>query len=307
MREAQSRKIRQDSIDRSVDFRWSCGSCSAAHPQAAQLSGLATISTFTSLSSTHFGAMRAPARCILHANKPMPKGTTISARRTARPGLVRVLPVAGAALQESIAVNNSPPVQNPLDALHQTIDACRKCENSIPNLCKPIRMLRGTPGDVMIVGQGPGKQECAAGYAFAGQSGKRLDQWLRKCRRRGSARDGIYLTSVVKCVKRSDQELRIMVRNCRPFLEKQIALIRPKLIITLGRLAFETLNFSYMSYTDALCIPLETKEHVLLPRFGYHLTLLPWPHPSGLNRWLNEKRNRQALEKSFQTVATFLR
>jgi uracil-DNA glycosylase family 4 len=196
--------------------------------------------------------------------------------------------------------------QSALDELHETVDACRKCEASIPNLCKPVRMFRGTPGKVIIVGQGPGRKERAIGYAFAGQSGKRLDEWLRKCRTHGLARDGIYLTSVVKCVKKSARELEIMAKNCRPFLEAQISLIRPKLIITLGQLAFETLNFSEMTFSNALCTPLESRQHVLLPPFGYHLTLLPWPHPSGLNRWLNEKENRQKLERSFRTVATFL-
>src|SRR3954469_9270919 len=72
------------------------------------------------------------------------------------------------------------------------------------------------------------KKERSTGYAFAGQSGKRLDEWLWQCRRRGAARDGIYLTSVVKCVKRSEKELEIMARNCRPYLDQQISLIRPR-------------------------------------------------------------------------------
>jgi len=97
-----------------------------------------------------------------------------------------------------------------------------------------------------------------------------------------------------------------MVGNCRPFLAQQISLIRPKLIITLGQLAFEALNFTQISFTDALCITLETRQHMLLPPFGHHWTLMPWPHPSGRNRWLNKPENRQKLERSFQTVATFL-
>ena len=107
-------------------------------------------------------------------------------------------------------------LRTPLEELHETIDNCRKCESCIPDLCKPVRMFRGFPGSVMIVGQGPGKKERSTGYAFAGQSGKRLDEWLWQCRRRGAARDGIYLTSVMKCVKRSEKELEIMARNCRP-------------------------------------------------------------------------------------------
>jgi len=97
-----------------------------------------------------------------------------------------------------------------------------------------------------------------------------------------------------------------MTPNCRPFLQKQITLIRPKLIITLGQLAFDELNFTDLMFSDALCLPLASREHVLLSPFGYHFTLLPWPHPSGLNRWLNKPQNRQRLEKSFATVGIFL-
>jgi uracil-DNA glycosylase family 4 len=211
------------------------------------------------------------------------------------------------AVREQSADSLKPTVPSTeLDDLHETIDQCRKCESSISGLCKPIRMFRGLPAAVMIVGQGPGKKERSLGFAFAGQSGRRLDEWLWQCRRRGGARDGIYLTSVVKCVKRSEKELEVMVQNCRPYLDQQISLIRPRLIITLGRLAFESLNFSTVSFSDALCIPLQSREHVLFSPFEYHFALLPWPHPSGLNRWLNKPKNREALRRSFQTVATFL-
>ena len=236
----------------------------------------------------------------------MSKSTT-TPLRVVRKVWARVpsIPIEDIAEAPSRANENSVPL-NPLEQLHNTIDACRKCETSIPNLCKPIRMFRGAPGSVMVVGQGPGKKERALGYAFAGRSGKRLDEWLRKCRKRGAARDGIYFTSVVKCVKRSDDELEIMTRNCRPYLIQQISLIRPRLIIALGRLAFETLNFTSLQFAEALCVPLRTREHLLFSPFDYDFTLLAWPHPSGLNRWLNKEKNRTALEKSFEIVATFI-
>lgn len=207
---------------------------------------------------------------------------------------------------EQIGSEDSGVSSNSLEELHSTIDECRKCESGISNLCKPVRMLRGTPGSVMIVGQGPGRKERAIGFAFAGQSGRRLDEWLRQCRKQGAARDGVYFTSVVKCVAKSSQQLNIMVGNCRPFLTQQVSLIRPRLIITLGRIAFETLNFTAISFSQALCSPLETRNHVLFSQFGYHFTLLPWPHPSGLNRWLNVEKNREALQRSFEAVAPFL-
>ena len=88
--------------------------------------------------------------------------------------------------QTATVINENASTPSALDKLHETIDACRECEANIPNLCKPVRMLRGEPGSVMIVGQGPGKKERAVGLAFAGPSGKRLDEWLRQCRKRGA-------------------------------------------------------------------------------------------------------------------------
>lgn len=193
-----------------------------------------------------------------------------------------------------------------LHLLHEDIDRCRICESVVPDLRKPLGVNRGSPGRVIIVGEAPAAQEQAQGKAFAGQAGKRLDQWLIACGQPpDDARRSIYLTSVVKC-RNAPAQFNKMVRNCRHFIDEQVRIIAPRIVITLGKHAYDAFAVSRHSYDDALCTIISTSEHVLTTPSGPHYILVPWPHPSGMNRWHNEPRNRTRLTKSFQDVAPLL-
>jgi len=155
----------------------------------------------------------------------------------------------------------------------------------------------------MIVGQGPGKAELRRGRAFAGQSGKTLDSWLKSA---GAGEDnpraGVYLTSIIKCCHEVQRDFAAMAHNCAPFLQRQIEIIRPELVITLGVQAYEHLRFAPVDFDSALCTPVHTSEYLLISQLQFGFWLLPWPHPSGLNRWHNSAENRRRLEASFGFV-----
>lgn len=188
-----------------------------------------------------------------------------------------------------------------LAALHVQISECRRCEAMVPNLHRAQVSDRGDPGRVMIVGQGPGRKEMNTQRAFAGQSGTRLDSWLRQC---GAATDnpraGIYLTSVTKCTDSNAKNAPSarMIQNCRPFLFSQMRILNPTLVISLGKVAYETLRRTPDPYSKALCRIYDTSEQDLFEKYR----LLVWPHPSGLNHWLNNPENLAALNSSFQHV-----
>lgn len=194
-----------------------------------------------------------------------------------------------------------------LHQLHAVIDACRECERVVPNLLKPTTMLRGDCGNIVIVGQGPGKHEVNKGKAFSGPSGKRLNQWLIQC---GASpenpRKGIYLTSVIKCVPPEEKDILKLIRKCRSFLNSQLTILRPSLVITLGSVAYDELNSTSLPYDQALCRAVNTRDHVLITPVGFHYTILAWPHPSGLNRWHNDETNQELLVGSFKTVRQHL-
>jgi uracil-DNA glycosylase family 4 len=199
-------------------------------------------------------------------------------------------------------------LQGRLAVLHQAIDECTVCADHVPGLVKIQGVRRGEPGKIMIIGQGPGRQEAERRSAFAGQSGTRLDRWLVEAGADpANPRGGIYLTSVTKCVPGPGASMTHMVKNCRRFLLEQLAIIKPSLLVTLGKPAYEQLRVSHDPYEQALCRLFHSESQLLFPGTGFHYALLPWPHPSGLNRWHNEPGNRSRLVASFDLMRPFLR
>lgn len=193
-----------------------------------------------------------------------------------------------------------------LTILHAEIDGCRVCAD-VAGFEKPEHLDRGDPGEVMIIGQGPGNAEVAHERAFAGQSGRRLDSWLiQSGADPGDPRHGIYFTSVIKCCHSRGSDFRYMAENCGGFLQRQIEILRPGLVISLGRQAYEQLRFTRADYDSGLCVPVHTSNHLLVSQLEFDFWLMPWPHPSGLNRWHNAAENRSRLESSFRFVRGFL-
>jgi uracil-DNA glycosylase family 4 len=213
-------------------------------------------------------------------------------------------------LPQRTAVGPAPvrPITHPLQLLHEEIDNCEVCAPIVgEGFFKPRQLVRGGVSRVVIVGQGPGKAEVRHSRAFAGMSGRRLDSWLVSCGASSTApREHVYLTSVLKCVCPSPKHFAGMATRCIGFLDRQIALIRPDLIITLGEHAFRAVDLPGVTYRDALCTAVSTENWLLFTRFGFHFRFLPWPHPSGLNRWLNLPGNQARLEASFAEVRPYL-
>jgi uracil-DNA glycosylase family 4 len=168
-------------------------------------------------------------------------------------------------------------------------------------------MRRGEPGPIIVVGEGPGRKEQDQRVAFSGMSGRRLDEWLVGCgASKAEPRARVYTTSVLKCMTSSKPSLRIMAANCRPLLERQLSLIRPKLIISLGAIAYESLNLTSLPYSAAVCRPIVSRETVLFSDLGFDYVFLPWPHPSGLNRMNNDPKVKRRLQESFAIVRPFI-
>jgi uracil-DNA glycosylase family 4 len=195
-----------------------------------------------------------------------------------------------------------------LEKIHSDIDSCYSCQSFIDNLMKPIGLQRGDRSKIMLIGQEPGKMELKKRMAFAGNAGKRLNIWLRECRDNiVNIRSGLYITAIIKCVCPSLEYYSKMKKNCDHFLNRQIKAIKPQLIITLGQKAFDCLNFTNLTFNDALCQVHFSEKHLIITHYGFHFALLAWPHPSGLNRWLNREENKRALKESFSKARTYFK
>jgi DNA polymerase len=99
----------------------------------------------------------------------------------------------------------------------------------------------GNPAaDLMFVGEGPGEQEDLQGLAFVGRSGQLLDRLVLE--EMGLTRQDFYIANTVKCRPPGNRDpLPDEIEACRPYLEKQLQLIDPKVVVTLGNFATKLL------------------------------------------------------------------
>ena len=89
--------------------------------------------------------------------------------------------------------------------------------------------------EVMLIGEGPGEQEDLQGIPFVGPAGKLLDDMLEMI---DLDRQKVYIANIVKCrPPRNRDPLNVEQEACRPWLDRQIALVNPKIIVCLGRIA----------------------------------------------------------------------
>lgn len=125
-----------------------------------------------------------------------------------------------------------------LERVRLELGDCTRCRLSAGR--KNIVFGEGNPSaSLMFVGEGPGREEDLAGRPFVGDAGKLLTSLIS---RMGFQRDEVYIANVVKCrppMNRDPQEDEIL--TCIPFLKKQIAVISPEVIMTLGRIAAHSL------------------------------------------------------------------
>ena len=125
-----------------------------------------------------------------------------------------------------------------LEALRSEIGDCTRCKLSRKRTT--IVFGEGDPGaKIMFIGEAPGREEDLQGRPFVGDAGMVLTSLINKM---GFRREDVYIANIVKCrppVNRDPEPDEI--ETCRRFLEKQIAIIRPRVIVSLGRISTATL------------------------------------------------------------------
>lgn len=129
-------------------------------------------------------------------------------------------------------MSTSSPTSN--SSLPSIADAVRACEGCILHTCrtKPVPGEGNPLAKVMIIGEAPGRQEDESGQPFVGMAGKFLDKLLGIA---GLNRADVFITNVVKCRPPENRKPeRTEVEACADFLNAQIAIINPRLIICLG-------------------------------------------------------------------------
>ncbi|MDQ6909212.1 MAG: uracil-DNA glycosylase [Actinomycetota bacterium] len=127
--------------------------------------------------------------------------------------------------------------------------------------------------DLMFVGEGPGEQEDLQGEPFVGRSGKLLDRLVLE--ELGITRERIYIANTVKCRPPGNRDPRPdELASCSPYLDSQLELIDPKVVVTLGNFATKLL----LQRTEGIT---ELRGHAYPYRQGH---LVPTYHPSAVLR-----------------------
>ena len=201
-----------------------------------------------------------------------------------------------------------------LTRLHREILACTRCVDA-GYLPRAAPVLSGYADNrIMLIGQAPGAVEAVRRLPFQGRSRNVLMGWLIRAGFSSEAqvRRQVYMTSVTKCfpgkgIGGGDRRpSRAEVDLCRSHLDRQLALIKPELLILVGGLAHE--RFLSARPLDALVgrfFDLSGREVT----HGIHTRplLVPLPHPSGASRWLNRVENRRLLERALRRLRPIAR
>src|SRR5258706_10286567 len=146
--------------------------------------------------------------------------------------------------KKNFTVKTEPPnnsKKNPQDwiELKQAVPACTAC-GLHKGRAQTVFGVGDENADWLLVGEAPGAEEDRLGEPFVGQAGRLLDNMLAAIElRRG---DNVYIANVLKCRPPGNRNPEPdEVAKCTPFLRRQIELIRPKLIVAMGRFAAQTL------------------------------------------------------------------
>ncbi len=180
--------------------------------------------------------------------------------------------------------------QEALEKLHAAIRRCNNC-----GLCASAthHVVGEGPADaaLMLVGEAPGAQEDKQGRPFVGPSGHLLTRLLERA---GVDRKDVFITSVVKCRPPGNRDpLQAELAACAEHLRDQLAIIRPKVICTLGRFAAQTLIDKKLSIT---------REHGQ-PRRIEGTLFIPLYHPAAA---LHQQQLLPALEEDMTRLRGIL-
>jgi len=181
-----------------------------------------------------------------------------------------------------------------MEAVEIEVKACRKCE-----LWRQRK--NAVPGEgnldtaVMLIGEAPGYWEDVKGRPFVGAAGKLLDEMLSRI---GFSRDKVYIANVIKCRPPENRDpLPSEIKTCTPYLDRQIRIIEPRFIVTLGRHAafyiLSKVGFETGSITE---IHGRVYEANLL---GFKVFIIPMYHPAAV---LYNAKYKDELSRDFQLL-----
>jgi uracil-DNA glycosylase len=179
-----------------------------------------------------------------------------------------------------------------LEEVREVLGDCKRCKLGGLGRRQVVFGVGNPAADIMFIGEGPGADEDIQGEPFVGKAGQLLTKIIEAGM--GMKRSDVYIANVVKCRPPQNRDPEPdEIETCRPFLESQIRLVGPKVIVTLGRFAAQTL--------------LNTTTGMMRLRgkwTDYHgVPVMPTFHPAYL---LRNPADKRATWEDIQEVLRFL-
>jgi uracil-DNA glycosylase len=188
-----------------------------------------------------------------------------------------------------------------LQVLHAELDACTAC----PNMIRPVVHGLAVDSRVILIGQAPGPREGSFGRPFAWTAGKTLFRWFEESLGvdEETFRARVYISAVARCFpgkasgggdRRPDND---EIARCRPFLEGEVEILKPELVLPVGTLAIEQV----LGHKGPLADLVGTTRRATY--LGHEVDVIALPHPSGASTWHRMEPGKTLLAKALRLVA----
>jgi uracil-DNA glycosylase len=182
------------------------------------------------------------------------------------------------------------------------VEQLRQCQ-LCPGMSRPAVSGGAVLSKVMLIGQAPGDKEPVLGRPFAWTAGKTLFRWFEESCGISEAefRQRIYMAAVCRCFPGKNPKggdrvpTDIEIQSCSGWLQAEMEILRPKLLIPVGRLAI-----SQFLSADKLENIIGREWQVIWK--GFKFSLIPLPHPSGASTWHRMEPGKTLLQEALRLV-----
>jgi uracil-DNA glycosylase len=180
----------------------------------------------------------------------------------------------------------------------QLLKQCRLCADMLP----PVVTGQPVASKVLLVGQAPGDKEGILGKPFAWTAGKTLFKWFSSIGlEEEDFRARVYMAAVCRCFPGKNPKggdrvpTQQEIDNCARWLDAEIRLLQPQLIIPVGKLAIEQF-MEAARLVDVIGHEFELEEN------GATIDVIPLPHPSGASTWHRTEPGISLLQQSLRLI-----
>ena len=186
-----------------------------------------------------------------------------------------------------------------IEAHQQALSACRLCPQMVP----PVILGQAVASEILLVGQAPGDKEGDLGQPFAWTAGKTMFKWFASIGVAEQAfRQQVYISAVCRCFpgknpKGGDRVPdKTEIEKCSRWINEEIKLLQPKLIIPVGKLAISQ-YLTVNKLVDVIGNKFELKVN------GVDVEMIPLPHPSGASTWHRMSPGKELLAQALALLA----